>query len=924
MPTWAQGPGATPGKQAQLRVTLSAGHKSPQAAARRLRFSGQQLQILGIHGEKLAGDYQLHEDVAVVLNYAERPVPVPQIDKRDPIWADLIRLSDADTARRLRDDQIYYQDPRRLTVQLDGKGDGNGGGFTVTVEQLLRNKAFWIPALDLYLAVGDAPLPLEQHRKELAAFRGRRVLDQVHAGPEASYAQYKALWEDMGSPQYQHASQPAPGHIVCLTWDSALRKFGVDRFAGVWNDYGNQDRFRLSFGFADARSYKQQRLANGLPVITSVFEKDGVRYEAQQWAYPLCGPPATRRGHMPMTLIQTIRLTNLAGPARTVAFTITHERLLATEGAPTVERQAGGGTLLCQQSGSQDVLFSLEGKAFRWEPPRVSQRVLDAKSLGADRLLDAGRWCMVQLPVKVDLPASGAVELVLKLASPLVAAKDRARLLAIDAATARAETIKFWSDYLARGMQIEVPESAVNDLFRANLWHALRLPRRHGGAGPGVPIDLPYSNFAYFQEGTPWPMIEAVYVDYMLYDLRGYHDLAEEELLIMFRNNQEPDGHLKGFANWGVNTPGMLYAVAQHYRLSGNRQSFERLLPPTLKALDWCLAQMHQAARQGGPAAGLVRTPLNDGTGDGVWAFSQAHFYAGVDLLGQVLHEIGHPRGQECLDAARAFRSAVGRGFAAASARSPLVQLRDHTWCPYVPCEALSSGRRFDQWYPTDVDSGAVHLPRLKALRADSPLTQFLLDDHEDNLFLHGWGMANEPVYNQQATVYLLRDDAKAAIRAFYSGMACAFSHSAFEPVECRWTWGQYYGPPSTDGTWFELYRHMLIQERDDDTLVLLAAAPRRWLEDGKRIGVQRAPTCYGVLSMTMESHAAAGRIVAEVVMPARRQPKELLIRFRHPEQRRIQSTTVNGTAWTDFDRDKEWIRIPAPEAKRYMVEARY
>ena len=66
-----------------------------------------------------------------------------------------------------------------------------------------------------------------------------------------------------------------------------------------------------------------------------------------------------------------------------------------------------------------------------------------------------------------------------------MAAKDRARLLAIDAATARAETIKFWSDYLARGMQIEVPESAVNDLFRANLWHALRLPRRHGGAGTG-------------------------------------------------------------------------------------------------------------------------------------------------------------------------------------------------------------------------------------------------------------------------------------------------------------------------------------------------------------------------------------------------------------------------------------------------------
>ena len=181
-------------------------------------------------------------------------------------------------------------------------------------------------------------------------------------------------------------------------------------------------------------------------------------------------------------------------PGRTGQDSRLHDHPRATigdRGAPTVERQAGGGTLLCQQSGSQDVLFSLEGKAFRWEPPRVSQRVLDAKSLGADRLLDAGRWCMVQLPVKVDLPASGAVELVLKLASPLVAAKDRARLLAIDAATARAETIKFWSDYLARGMQIEVPESAVNDLFRANLWHALRCHGVMAARDPGCRSTCP-------------------------------------------------------------------------------------------------------------------------------------------------------------------------------------------------------------------------------------------------------------------------------------------------------------------------------------------------------------------------------------------------------------------------------------------------
>ena len=96
----------------------------------------------------------------------------------------------------------------------------------------------------------------------------------------------------------------------------------------------------------------------------------------------------------------------------------------------------------------------------------------------------------------------------------------------------------------------------------------MRLPRRHGGTGENVQIDLPYSNFAYQQTGTPWPVIQADYVDYMIYGLRGYHSIASEELRAMYRNNEEVDGHVNGAANWGSYTPGMLYGVAQDYRLS--------------------------------------------------------------------------------------------------------------------------------------------------------------------------------------------------------------------------------------------------------------------------------------------------------------------------------------------------------------------
>ena len=136
----------------------------------------------------------------------------------------------------------------------------------------------------------------------------------------------------------------------------------------------------------------------------------------------------------------------------------------------------------------------------------------------------------------------------------------------------------------------------------------MRLPRRHGGQEPSVKIDLPYSNFAYDQHGTPWPVNQAVYVDYMLYDLRGYHAISAEELVAMYRNNQEPNGHVGGFANWGVYTPGMIYAVAQHYLLSRRpRLASSGCCRQRSRRWIGAWARCRRAAGRGGPARGLVR-----------------------------------------------------------------------------------------------------------------------------------------------------------------------------------------------------------------------------------------------------------------------------------------------------------------------------
>jgi len=835
---------------------------------------------------------------------------VKEIEKLHPMWASLIAQSDSDTARRLRFDPAYRLDPRKLTLQMNAEGTK---GFSVTVDQLLQNKALWVPSLDIYVTAGDPAVPFTDHQGQLLPWKGKRILGQIRQEPEATYSQYTARWKDMGNPAYVHPFQPHPGHIVCLTWDSAIHKFGIDRGAGVWNDYGNPDRFRFWFDFGDLaagieQAWKGQRLMDGFPVVATVFEKDAIRYEVEQFAYPLNGSPRERRGDIPMVLLQKVRLTELSGERRSVPVTLNHGRKLPPETGIATDRE--GGRIFVEDTARKSSLFTVDGV----RGSATFAPVVDFE----------GGMKRVSVTITTGLTPNSPQEFVVKLPSPVVDPDGRATLAALDYETARVATLKFWGDREARGARFRVPEKAVNELFRANLWHALRLPRRHGGQEPSVRIDLPYSNFAYTQTGIPWPVNQSIYVDYMIYDLRGYHNLAAEELAAILRDNLGPSGHIKGYANWLVYTPSTLYAVAKNYLLSQDRRAFEELLSPSLQAVDWCLGQVRQAKNRSGAARGLVHGPLNDGTGTGYWAFNQAYMLAGLQLFGKALERFGHPRAAECLGAARDLQKAIDRAYHAATVLSPLVQLRDHTWTPYVPCEATRFGRLFDQWYPTDVDTGAVHLLRLKAIPANGDLAESLLNDHEDNLFLHGWGMANEPVYNPHGTAYLLRDDPKAVMRTFYSMMACAFSHSIYEPVEHRWSHGQYFGPPSTDGAWAELYRNMLVQELDDDTLFLFAATPRKWLEHGKKIEIKRAPTYYGKLSARLESHADVGEILAEVKMPRAIRPKAVLVRFRHPRSSPMRSANVNGQDWTNFDIVKEWVRIETPVAHRYSIVAKY
>jgi hypothetical protein len=76
------------------------------------------------------------------------------------------------------------------------------------------------------------------------------------------------------------------------------------------------------------------------------------------------------------------------------------------------------------------------------------------------------------------------------------------------------------------------------------------------------------------------------------------------------------------------------------------------------------------------------------------------------------------------------------------------------------------------------------------------------------------------------------------------------------------------------------------------ETLRLLFATPRRWLEDGKSIEVKNAPTAFGHVWVSARARLNEGKVTVLVTPPAR-PPQRTLLRARIPEGWRVEGASV-------------------------------
>jgi hypothetical protein len=105
-----------------------------------------------------------------------------------------------------------------------------------------------------------------------------------------------------------------------------------------------------------------------------------------------------------------------------------------------------------------------------------------------------------------------------------------------------------------------------------------------------------------------------------------------------------------------------------------------------------------------------------------------------------------------------------------------------------------------------------------------------------------------------------------------------------------------------------KLLRVMLLRE-EDNSLLIGDAVPRAWLEDGKVVSMDKAPTRFGEASFTIASHVGSGNIEIALTPPTRQSPDRIRIRLRHPDGAPIRSVTVDGRRHSRFTRETIELR---------------
>ena len=813
--------------------------------------------------------------------------------------------------------------------------------FSFAADEVARGNRILIDDLGVLVTRADDPVTLDEYRARRREQNRKSVYARVPDEPEQTLARAWAdmplkrpLWFVHGLPGNRNTVRQYPDGSLLIT---AIRQWFKnpasprDTERKRWNG----EHLGLGFGFP-AESVSGGSVAGGrelrdgwLPVLRTWWQEGPLHYEQTTVLDARSGNLARIPLDEPTVMLMRVRITNTSSSATATA------RLRCTSKGQDVPEKL---TL----SGDR-MLADFDGQ------PRV-RYLVDAGGRGdfaPDD--DAVRWSL-------ELAPGASHELQLRIPTITLTTDEELAALCRINITERIERLSaFWRELTTQGTQITTPEPWLTDFYKSHLGHLLVNCLQE--------LD---SNRLHAHVGTWYYGVFPNESVMMISDLdrRGLHDIARRcydsfvhyQGTARFQGDYETQdgifygsgGHEMGFYNKSHGY--VLWGLAQHWFYTRDRAWLEHVAPAIVKGCDWIMRERHRTMVEGAQSGAgdkpidygwLPKGSLEDVTDYWNWLATNAATVWGFEAAADALADYGHPRGAELQAEARVYRTDFLRGMQEARILAPVVRLRDGTYVPKFPSRLYERGRSAG-WIRETLE-GAMFLPAYELLPAHAPETRWILQDYEDNLYIsdtYGYSIPafesfwfSRGGFSMQANLldgplpYLYRDDIKHYLRAFFNGFASAFYP---ETRMCNEHCLPELGYPAGDHFktsdeaqltyWLRL---MFVREAGRD-LYLGQALPRYWLADGRTVGITQAATRFGPLSFTIESHAASDEIRTTLTPPERNRPDRIYVRLRHPGARPLQSVTVNGREWRDFDAAKEWLVLPGDVIGPQQISARY
>jgi hypothetical protein len=562
--------------------------------------------------------------------------------------------------------------------------------------------------------------------------------------------------------------------------------------------------------------------------------------------------------------------------------------------------------------------YPLDGKPAlptSWEPI-----IYIAQSGVVPRFKQRGSGDARENALRIDLTVAPGEDRLVDLAAPYFPLVNGDALKKLRYSEQLVRFRRFWYDELSRNAEFVVPEQRIQDSYRAALANNLILVDRD----PATGLLLPHPDATAYE--AVWGGDGSVSIQAM--DRQGYHDEAASylECFLARQGTRQPDGDVDewdGFfpgdagPRWLNENGFVLWALAEHYRYSGDKDWLRRVAPKIIKSCEWIA---RQRARTNVLVDGerprhwglLPRgSPSDLGEWD-YWYWTDSYTYMGLRRAADVLAEIGMNEestrfAAEADDYYRCLRDSIERS------------INHDVSPPFVPQSPYKNAApTWDYlnayWYSI---CGPIYMVESGLIDPKSQEAGWILHWMETLVlysglpaFGHG-GIDPHYVYNQ-ALAQLLRGEVDKFVWTFYSLFAYGQARTTYATLEGHnlvtgndgEAWDSIRMPHMhSNSRVLDMVRIALVLERGDE-LHLLAGTPRGWLADGKRIEIRRAPTYFGDVELVGESHIGKGEIRFEVSPPARRQAS-VVLHVRPPSQYgRLKSVSVNGKRWTRFTDD--------------------